>query len=178
MSIKFVRERVLPLIKENGLHQQVNDGKLRVSLNWVAQSPDYTITLDPQLSTLARTYLLDYFGIWWIVLNSSVPKSQQRLALAHELGHIFLGHTPMIVNKPNVVVGFGYDGDAEFVVQYPPRSDEQEQEADQFAAYLLVPAEAVKKAFAKGWNRKQLAGELGVPVDLVDLRIKLMQTEM
>lgn len=68
-------------------------------------------------------------GFVAIGVNSKKPKVRQRFTLAHELGHFLLGHEigekiiEELVNKPT----------------------DQEREADEFAAELLIPKDFLEK---------------------------------
>ena len=61
---------------------------------------------------------------WYIIVDDSEPIPTQRFTVAHELGHILLGH--FIIDKINYRT-FG-------------KRTEEEQIADMFAARLLAPA--------------------------------------
>ncbi len=58
---------------------------------------------------------------WLVVLNSRMPASRQRYTLAHELGHIVLGHDQKLTSTDVAA------------------ANELESEADRFAAALLMP---------------------------------------
>jgi Zn-dependent peptidase ImmA (M78 family) len=68
-----------------------------------------------------------------IVVNASCRPSRQRFTAAHELGHHEMhrfGHPHLIIADQNI---YGSE-------------DEREQEANAFAAYLLAPDEAIRRA--------------------------------
>lgn len=65
---------------------------------------------------------------WTIVYDDSLPAEESRFVIAHELGHIFLGHD------------FKYSGDATIIDERKLRSETQ---ADMFAERLLAPAFAL-----------------------------------
>ncbi|MGX5649543.1 ImmA/IrrE family metallo-endopeptidase [Hydrogenophaga borbori] len=71
-----------------------------------------------------------------IYVNEREPMVRQRFTLAHELGHYALGHE----NSPR-------DTSAEFSSR---TGDPKERAANQFAAELLMPAEAVAKLVQSG----------------------------
>lgn len=62
---------------------------------------------------------------WNIIYDDTLPKGRIRFTIAHELGHIFLGH-PMEL---------GYHGRT-----IDTKKPETEKQADMFAIRLLVPA--------------------------------------
>lgn len=63
---------------------------------------------------------------WYIVYDDEATKGRRRFTIAHEFGHIFLGHE----------LAKGYHGRRTFNT-YKPKD---ETEADTFAARLLAPA--------------------------------------
>ncbi len=65
-------------------------------------------------------------SVWVIVYDDRLPTAIARFTLAHELGHIFLGHETTAVK---------YERYNEF-----ERSAKSEEQADQFALRLLCPA--------------------------------------
>lgn len=70
--------------------------------------------------------LVDLAGNWQIIYDDTEPKGRMRFTIAHELGHILLGH--------EMSDGFGH---------FRTASDKRpaaERQADEFAARLLAPA--------------------------------------
>ncbi len=70
--------------------------------------------LDKEAQTASALSVIDSNDDVTVYYNSSLPIAQQRIALAHELGHIELNHKHKKMNRSH-----------------------QEKEADQFARYLL-----------------------------------------
>lgn len=70
--------------------------------------------------------IVDEQGKWTIIYEDSDPKGRIRFTLAHELGHILLGH--------ELVAGFGH------YRKINTGRPVCEQQADEFAARLLAPA--------------------------------------
>lgn len=62
---------------------------------------------------------------YYIFLNKDIPEKRQRFTIAHELGHIFLGHFKC-GNFPFLIANSGID-------------EQKEREANLFARLLLAP---------------------------------------
>lgn len=62
---------------------------------------------------------------WYIIVDDTMNVERIRFTIAHELGHIFLGHESLLHRTPNSIF-----------IEKP----EEETEADMFAARLLAPA--------------------------------------
>lgn len=77
-----------------------------------------------ELKVGERGVTLRFGNDWYIVVNDAEPVPIRRFTIAHELGHILLGH--MLIDKAKYRT---------FKVRNP-----EEQEADMFAARLLAPA--------------------------------------
>lgn len=61
-----------------------------------------------------------------LLVNSSLPQGRARFSIAHELGHLLLGHNPL-----------GRIGE--------PRDPDQERQADRFASELLMPESLLRE---------------------------------
>ena len=80
-----------------------------------------------------------------VIVTTKRPRSVQRFTLAHELGHIVLGHN----NKFDESVCFANQGAS-------GRLQDQETAADTFAAELLAPAQALEETMLEwGWGREE-----------------------
>lgn len=174
MGQKQVRDKAMRLLRQRKRVVRTADNSLAISLDWVAKSKHFRILYDSELPTLARTHYIPDLGFWLIELLATASEAEQRMALAHELGHIYLGHTPTVSNRKLSVASYGYDGVDEFVHTFPPNFDRQEEEAQQFAAFLLVPAGIFREAAGFAWSREKIAEKLNVPLELVDLRFELL----
>lgn len=105
-----------------------SDGRLPVSVTDIASEANIKIIKNSSVNLLeigeesASIYSDEQ---WFIVYNDELSHSRCRFIVAHELGHIFLGH--------NLSVSLG-SGDV--------RSSDKclEREADMFASRLLQPA--------------------------------------
>ena len=62
---------------------------------------------------------------WYIIIDDTMKIERIWFTIAHELGHIFLGHESLLHRTPNSIF-----------IEKP----EEETEADMFAARLLAPA--------------------------------------
>lgn len=62
---------------------------------------------------------------WYIIVDDTMKIERIRFTIAHELGHIFLGHESLLHRTPNSIF-----------IEKP----EEETEADMFASRLLAPS--------------------------------------
>jgi Zn-dependent peptidase ImmA (M78 family)/transcriptional regulator with XRE-family HTH domain len=109
----------------------------RMPLGGDEQSPEGCSAVEPET------------GAAYILINSDKPRVRRRFIIAHELGHLALGH----LHGGEVVVD-------ETVRGKSPR----EREANAFAAGLLMPAEGVKGALRR---LKARLGEHPGPIDWI-----------
>lgn len=102
-----------------------------------SSSPDGCSAVDPET------------GVAYVLVNSDKPRLRRRFTMAHELGHLALGH----LHGGEIVIDETVNGKS-------PR----EREANAFAAGLLMPEEGVRSA----WRRlKDRLGEHPEPVDWI-----------
>lgn len=104
-------------------------------------SPDGCSAVDPET------------GAAYILINSDKPRVRRRFTIAHELGHLALGH----LLGGQVIVDQTVQGKAP-----------QEQQANAFAAGLLMPAGGVRGAV------KRLKVRLGEPLNPLDCIVWLV----
>jgi Zn-dependent peptidase ImmA (M78 family)/transcriptional regulator with XRE-family HTH domain len=107
----------------------------RMPLGDEAGSPDGCSALDPET------------GAAYILINSDKPRVRRRFTIAHELGHLALGH----LLGGQVIVDETVRGKSQY-----------EQQANAFAAGLLMPAEGVHGTVGR------LKERLGDPPDPLD----------
>ena len=88
-----------------------------------------------------------------IAHNPDHPDERSRFTIAHELGHLVLGH----LDEIHVDVNASEGGD-----ERPSYDPAQERAANTFAANLLMPAEWVKKRHSEGISLPEMARELQV----------------
>lgn len=98
-----------------------------------------------------------------IFVNSKDPENRRKFTIAHELGHWIL-HKDKLESEPE-----------KYAILYRiplgrPQDDPVEQEANWFAANLLVPEEMLA-ARREGKTEEQLATEFHVSRDVIGYRI-------
>lgn len=94
-----------------------------------------------------------------IVLNKAEAAPRKRFTLAHELGHFVLEHP----RSAGVTTEF-YRGTG------APYNPAQEREANQFAASLLMPKQAFKKALDAGFELEHISVLFGVSAQAAAIR--------
>lgn len=102
--------------------------ELPVSLKAIARGANIKLVNNSTVNLLSpneRGYAERIKGVWYIVFNDDDPTPTVRFTVAHELGHIFLGHA---LQK-------GFSRTKRFIVK-----PQTESEADVFASRLLCPA--------------------------------------
>lgn len=111
------------------IDNNVND--LPVNLGAICKTNGYNLLLDSKsvyLGSSDRGATFMRNGEWQIVLNAFDNVQVRRYTLAHEIGHIYLGHT---LTEGKYGRSFG--------VQRTPKSP-QEYQAERFAIDILAPA--------------------------------------
>lgn len=90
-----------------------------------------------------------------IVLDPGKPPTRQLFSLAHEFGHLFLH---MGFGNPNK-----WNAQSEYIESYARSGyDEEELEANEFAAALLMPKEDFKRLASCSSNSEDIAASFGV----------------
>lgn len=100
-----------------------------------------------------------------IILNSNDPVYRQRFTIAHELGHHILHREKLRANGDFGIVLRETSGET---------ITPEEQEANAFAAYLLMPKRLVKK-YLKDYEdmpKVKLAELIGVPIKSLIIHTK------
>lgn len=101
--------------------------------------------------------------LYSIVVDKRMPWEQQRVELAHELGHVLL-----------------HAGRQEFMTDNFRAL--QEWQADRFAAYALAPTFMIANCIVHASSRQQLVTQLAytfdVPEPLMDARLNLLEQRM
>jgi Zn-dependent peptidase ImmA (M78 family) len=102
----------------------------------------------------------------YLLVNSNDSSTRQRFTIAHELGHWILHRELMQANKDIAVLYRKPLGGAD--------SDPLEQEANFFAANLLVPEEMLKEALKEDLGDDSLANRFNVSRSVIGYRRKLL----
>lgn len=125
-----------------------NVTELPVSVSRIARQLSIPLIAYPNaVHVLASTNLLQHarqasglalcIGGKWVICYDpdTIASGRARFTVAHELGHILLGHTPTTCDDRQLLLSRINAGD---IFQSP--REPHEQEADQFAARLLAPS--------------------------------------
>lgn len=94
-------------------------------------------------------------GEWEIVLNRSHSEVRRRFTVAHEIGH-FIFHRYRLGDGVSDTLAYGVDA---VELPNPNIGWEQERQANNFAANLLVPAPLLEAAQSAGLNDDQALAE-------------------
>lgn len=111
---------------------------------------------------------LDRFAKLINVAKKQSPEDEQ-VVIAHEIGHFNLHTDPIneVTIRSNNLGGDPVDGAAGKVEGYSPR-ERKELQADIFAGEFLCPSDWLREEYVTHGKRpKAIAGELGLPPDLV-----------
>lgn len=129
-----------------------------IDLDWMAREAGIWIHYRPHPS---KSYQMR--GMWSVIVDDRLPEPQQRVELAHELGHVFLH------------VGHQIAMNADFRAM-------QEWQADRFAMYLLCPTPMIANCLVTAENRGQLVDHLAymfnVPDYFMDARLRLLEQRL
>lgn len=85
-------------------------------------------------------------GEWEIVINSNQAENRQRFTAAHEIGH-FIFHRDRLANGVSDTLAYRADA---VEMPNPNIGWEQERQANNFAANLLIPSPFLRAAKAAG----------------------------
>lgn len=96
---------------------------------------------------------------WYIIYDDTQPTEVSRFTIAHELGHIFLGHALTYAQYSNI---------QEFGTI--PKTEDQ---ADKFAIRLLCPASVLM--MLEIYDAESIAKYCRVPISVAQKRAKRMQ---
>jgi Zn-dependent peptidase ImmA (M78 family) len=107
-------------------------------------------------------------GEFEIVVNAGHHPNRQRFTVAHEIGH-FIFHRDRLRSGTSDTLAYRIDGQ---IYPNPQIGPEQERQANNFAANLLIPSAHLRAAQAAGFNDPaDLADRFGVSP--AAMRIKL-----
>ncbi len=128
----------------------------------IAEKLQYIIKFFPSKGELSNVAGVTRPETREIFVNQEDPVYRQSFTVAHELGHIILGHAP---NKYGVLLR-----------NTNIETTDEEKEANAFAAYLLMPdvllRETMKKYHLDKDNLEMLAGIFGVSKEAMRHRMK------
>lgn len=147
-----IAHRASGILRDSGALDRVrNHGYTRVD--------PFKIALDADLAIMKRR-LQDLLGGFFrdaqsgILVNIDRPPGMVHMTCAHELGHYFLGHETTV----------------DQVLDYGPKGDTKEREADWFAYHLLMPRSLIVDVMRrKGWRLSDLKN----PSTLYQLSLRL-----
>ena len=109
-------------------------------------------------------------GEWEIVVNAGHPITRQRFTVAHEIGH-FIFHRHRLANGVSDTLAYRAD-DVE--MPNPNIGWEQERQANNFAANLLIPPQFLRAAQASGLiGDEDLAARFQVSRAAIRIRLGL-----
>jgi Zn-dependent peptidase ImmA (M78 family) len=150
MKVKDLAKQVL---------RQYWDRKIPVDPTAIARSMKATVVADDSLGLLSGMYRLEVGGPT-IRFNAAEPILRQRFTIAHELGHYVLGHGDEFRDPTR---NFNTD-------QFNPK----ESAANQFAAHLLMPEEAIASFIEKRGisDLRTLAARFQVSEVAMKIRLK------
>lgn len=111
-------------------------------------------------SDSCKGFFMRKCGLDFITINSDLVEELQRLVAGHELGHWAL-------NPRNIPLTFSDD-------VFFDTTNEDEKEANYFAAELLLPDDEVLEAINSDLTYIRAAAILKVPRDFMDLKLRLM----
>lgn len=111
-----------------------------------------------------KGFFIRKFGVSCITINSDLSARNQEVILAHEFGHACLHEHLAEVSDFLDVFRNG-------------ESSICEREANQFAAELLLSDDAVSELLMDGYSLKEAAQTLGVPVELLMVKIRMMRKD-
>lgn len=137
-----------------------NVTKLPVSVNGIAKQLGIKVIKNSDIHELQngeRGVTLFKNGHWYIVFDNTESVSVCRFTVAHEIGHILLGHI--------LVTGTKYRTFA--------KRDEEEQAADMFASRLLAPACVLHELQAL--SAEQIAKVCNISISAAVVRSERMQ---
>ena len=106
---------------------------------------------------------------WLIVINHFHATVRQRFTCAHEIGH-FIFHRDLLKDGVSDTLAYRADG---MELPNPSIGWQQERQANNFAANLLVPSAWLKAAQAAGFTTKELAGHFAVSETVVKIKLGL-----
>lgn len=146
----MTREKILEAINEASklTNEFVNDSQTYIDLVKIAESLDIPILYRPLEHMWGGAVTIDDDS--GIIIKSNLPRNLQRFTLAHEIGHIVLGHKNRFDDEVGVNLRTSKRGDRPV----------EEVAADMFASELLAPLQVIRQnAMRKGWPKHKLRNQ-------------------
>lgn len=153
--------------KANSVLNMFNVGDAPVDVVLLAEKLGFKVVPFDFPDTMSAVVRIYEDGKKVIGINKKQSEVRQRFSIAHELGHYLSGHESY--NHDQIVV------DPERRYQDP--SFQAEQEADEFAAELLMPSRLLKKDFSAsqvsitGLAKRYNVSEQAMWIQIVNLEL-------
>ena len=138
------------------------DGNLPVRPSEIARAQGIVVLESPMLKESGRIQR-EADGRVFIMVNSNESELRNRFTIAHELGHFNLGHLTGSAMCRDFPESYGAN------TQKP-----EEREANDFAANLLMPADAVRFVIERGYAKSVDDLRMMFRVSEVAMRFRLM----
>lgn len=108
-------------------------------------------------SRRTKGYFINILGYPFIVVNDTLNEGERRIVLAHELGHAVLhANKDIYFIREHTLFPIG----------------PFEEEANLFAAELLIDCGDIDICLFRGWNNEQIGRYLEVSEELVEYKLK------
>lgn len=101
-------------------------------------------------------------GQYRILVNATNSLGRRNFTIAHEFGHLTLGHSPLCTELISGTLG---------VTRY---SDTHETEASSYALALLLPYAPLIQLIEQGASFVAIASHYGVSIEALKMRLKLL----
>lgn len=140
------------------------DGFLPVDPVRIARQMGIAVFAEPELAEVGASgdCYFDSKGKPVIRFNPFEPETRQRFTIAHELGHILMGHI-----QP------GQRAHRDPLRRYDDYYERpMERQANDFAAQLLMPESVVRSAAKSAPSSRELARQFKVSPDAMGYRVK------
>jgi len=145
-----------PEMKAESVLRESWNGTVPVDPVAIAYSMGVRVFEDPAYQTSGT--LRQDNGVWSIHINPQQPLERKRFTVAHELGHLLLGHGPR-----NREMETNYN-----IYNFDP----VERDANAFAAALLMPRDAVQHFVSNGYDLFSLAVQFSVSTQAMSIRLE------
>lgn len=157
--IGFARTVARKILKDCGIQ------KPPVDTQQVVSKLGYTYIEVPTFPDNVGAVFLEHDGEQYAAVNANHRSQQKRFSVAHEIGHIQMGHNREYCDEPpsldNPSTG----------KEHSEREKAYEREANAFAGELLVPLEMLKVEFRKTQDIDALAEIFFVSTYVISIAI-------